>query len=99
MAEKPAAPAVQPFIPVEGMIEAPIIYFEVCPTIGNNHGIINVMLATSLIEPTDGGGVATRVVVVGHLRMTTLAAIDLRDSINNALLIGAPVENPKGKSN
>jgi hypothetical protein len=99
MAEKPPAPAVQPFIPVDGLIDAPIIYFEICPTLGNNNGIINVMLATTLVEPIADGGISTRVVAVGHLRMTGQGAINLRDSINNALLIGAPVENPQGKSN
>jgi hypothetical protein len=99
MAKKPPAPAAQPFIPVDGLINAPVIYFEACPTIGNNNGLINVMLATSLVEPVDNGGVATRIVAVAHLRMTTLGAINLRDSINNALLIGAPVENPEGKAN
>lgn len=59
MAEKPPAPAAQPFIPVDGLIDAPVIYFEVCPTIGNNHGLINVMLATGLVEPVENGGIAT----------------------------------------
>jgi hypothetical protein len=40
------------FIPVEGMLEAPIIYFEVCPTFDNNGGLINIMLAAGLIEPS-----------------------------------------------
>jgi hypothetical protein len=40
------------FIPVEGMLEAPIICFEVCPTFGNNGGLINIMLAAGLIEPS-----------------------------------------------
>jgi len=99
MAEKPPAPAAQSFIRVEGLIDAPVIYFEICPTIGNNNGMINVMLATGLVEPVDNGGVATRIVAVAHLRMTTAGAINLRDSINNALLIGTPIENPQGKAN
>ena len=99
MADKPAAPFAHQFAPVEGLMEAPIIYFEACPTLGNNHGIINVLLAASIAEPTDNGGVATRIRATGHLRMNIAAAIALRDTINNALLIGAPVENPKGKAN
>ena len=87
------------FIPVEGIIEAPVIFFEVCPTFGNNGGLINVMLATGVVVPAEGGRVATRVRAVGHLRMTVGTAIGLRDTIDKALLIGAPVENPEGKAN
>jgi hypothetical protein len=97
MAEDTTAP--QSFIPVEGMIEAPIIFFEVCPTLGNNGGLINIMLATSLIEPSPDGRVASRVKAVAHLRMTGGAAIVLRDTIDKALLLGVPVENPEGKAN
>ena len=34
----------QEFVPVEGMLDAPVIFFEICPTIGSHHGIINVLL-------------------------------------------------------
>jgi len=36
---------------------------------------------------------------VAHLRCTAAAAIQLRDAIDRALLIGTPVQNPEGKSN
>jgi hypothetical protein len=98
MAKKPETPAEQ-FIPVVGIIEAPVIFFEICPTLGNNGGLINVMLATTLVEPVSDGQVATRVKCVANLRMTARAAINLRETIDKALLIGAPVENPEGKAN
>jgi hypothetical protein len=41
----------QEFVPVEGMLDAPVIFFEICPTIGSHHGIINVLLAAGLAEP------------------------------------------------
>jgi hypothetical protein len=99
MAENPPTPAPQAFIPIDGLTEAPIIYFDLCPTFGNNGGLINVMLATSLVEPIADGGVRTKVVAVAHLRMTAMTALNLRDTIGNALLIGAPVRNPEGKAN
>ena len=99
MPEKPPTPAAQTFIPIEGLIEAPVLYFELCPTFGNNGGLINIMLATSLVESDAGGGVNTRVKAVAHLRMTAMVALNLRDTIANALLIGAPVQNPEGKTN
>jgi len=38
-------------------------------------------------------------VAVADLRCTAAAAIQLRDAIDKALLIGAPVQNPEGKAN
>jgi hypothetical protein len=99
MANNPTPNPIENFIPIEGIIEAPVIFFEVCPTLGNNNGLINIMLATGLIEPTPGGLVKTRAKAVAHLRMTTVGAIELRDTINKTLLIGAPVQNPEGKAN
>jgi hypothetical protein len=81
------------------MIEAPVVFFEICPAYGNNGGLINVMLATGLVEPTPNNQVATRIKAVAHLRMTAGAAASLRDTIDKALLIGAPVENPEGPVN
>jgi hypothetical protein len=60
MAENPEADPDQNFIPVEGMVEAPVIFFEICPTFGNNGGLINVMLAAGLVEPTPDGRVRSR---------------------------------------
>lgn len=87
------------FIPVEGVMEAPVIFFEACPTFGNNGGLINVMLAVGIVVPSEEGNVKTRVRAVAHLRMTAASAVGLRDIIDKALLIGAPVENPAGKAN
>ena len=99
MAAKPEAPRAQNFIPVDGMVEAPIIYFETCPTFGNNGDIINIMLAANLMEPTAGIKARKRLKAVAHLRVTHAAAAGLRDIIDRALLIGTPVENPSGKTN
>lgn len=85
------------FTPVEGVIEAPIIYYEICPTIGNHHGVINVLLAAGLVEPSPNDEIKSRVKAVAHLRMSVAGAVNLRDSIDKALLIGAPVA--EGKAN
>ena len=87
------------FTPVRDLPAAPIIFFEFCPTLGNNHGLINIMLGTGVVLPT--GGTTTEVVpvAVAHLRCTTAAAMQLRDAIDKALLIGAAISNPDGKSN
>ncbi|MCR6734834.1 MAG: hypothetical protein NVV83_12475 [Afipia sp.] len=99
MTEKPEPPADHGYLPVDGILEAPIIFFEICPTLGNNGGLINVLLATSLIAPSPNGQISTRIKAVAHLRMTAGSAKNLRDTLDKALLIGAPVENPQGKAN
>ncbi|CAN5369678.1 hypothetical protein BH10PSE10_BH10PSE10_08220 [soil metagenome] len=98
MTEKPEQPT-SLYLPVDGIMEAPVIFFEICPTLGNNGGLINVMLATSLIEPVANGQIATRLKAVAHLRMTAGSAMNLRDTLDKALLMGAPVEKPEGKAN
>ncbi|MEH2510563.1 hypothetical protein V1291_001917 [Nitrobacteraceae bacterium AZCC 1564] len=99
MAEDPSVPVDPHYLPVEGTMDAPIIFFEICPTYGNNSGLINVMLATGLIEAAPHGKVKSRVKAVAHLRMTTAAAVNLRDTLNNALLMGTQAKKPEGKVN
>jgi hypothetical protein len=96
MTDKPAEDV---FMPIRDLPSAPIIFFEFCPTLGNNQGLINIMLATGIVMPTGGSTTEVLPVAVAHLRCTTAAATQLRDAINKALLIGAAVEHPQGKSN
>lgn len=99
MADIPAVPSDPNFIPIEGIMEAPVIFFEVCPTFGNNGGLLNVMLATGLIDSAPHGKVVSRVKAVAHLRMTAAAAVNLRDTLNSALAMGVPVQKPEGRTN
>ncbi len=96
MADTPATQADPTFMPIEGLMEAPIIFFEVCPTFGNNGGLVNLMLATGLIDSAPHGKVASRVKAVAHLRMTAAAAANLRDTLDRALAMGA---KPEGRVN
>ena len=52
-----------------------------------------------IVMPSGGPGTDVVPVAVAHLRCTAAAAIQLRDAIDKALLIGAPVQNPEGKAN
>ncbi|NVN87032.1 MAG: hypothetical protein HXX15_13205 [Rhodopseudomonas sp.] len=99
MTEKPAAKPEDGFQPIQDLPRAPIIFFEFCPTLGNNNGLINIMLAAGIVLPTASPATNVVPVAVAHLRCTTVAAAQLRDALNAALLIGQPVENPDGKSN
>jgi hypothetical protein len=96
MTDTPAAQTDPTFMPIEGLMEAPIIFFEVCPTFGNNGGLVNLMLATGLIDSAPHGKVASRVKAVAHLRMTAAAAANLRDTLDRALAMGA---KPEGRVN
>ncbi|WP_445487267.1 hypothetical protein [Rhodopseudomonas sp. RCAM05734] len=86
------------FVPIRDLPAAPIIFFEFCPTLGNNQGLINIMLAAGIVMPTATSATDVVPVAVAHLRCSTAAATQLRDAINKALLIGAPVEQ-QGRSN
>src|SRR3954466_10188011 len=86
MTEKPAPlPPAEVFVPIQNLPTAPIIFFEFCPTLGNNNGLINIMLGAGLVMPTNGPGTETIPVAVAHLRCTTTAATQLRDALNKAL--------------
>jgi hypothetical protein len=100
MTEKPAPlPPAEMFVPIQNLPSAPIIFFEFCPTLGNNNGLINIMLGAGLVMPTSGPGTETIPVAVAHLRCTTTAATQLRDALNKALELGAAFEPPQGRAN
>ena len=100
MTEKPASKTSNgDFTPIRDLPSAPIIFFEFCPTLGNHNGLINIMLAAGIVMPSPGAVTDVVPVAVAHLRCTAAAAVQLRDAIDKALLIGTPVQNPEGKSN
>jgi hypothetical protein len=75
---------------------APILYFEAAPNFGFHNGIVNVTLSVSRAMPTeDGQAVANDAVVVGYLKCNIPGALSLRKSIDDALLLAAPVSNEK----
>src|SRR5258708_25947669 len=100
MTEKPVplTPA-EVFVPIQNLPSAPIIFFEFCPTLGNNNGLINIMLAAGLVMPTGGPGTETIPVAVAPLRCTSSSAVQLRDALSQALELRAAFETPKGPAN
>jgi hypothetical protein len=96
MTDKPPA---ETFTPIQDLPSAPIIYFEFCPTLGNNNGFINVMLATGVVLPTGANSTETVPVAVAHLRCTTAAATQLRDALGKAIALGAAFEPQQGRTN
>lgn len=83
-------------IPVSDTPHAPFIFYEGVPAFGFTNGVINLTLAANRtwIGPD---GIANEQVVVAYLRGNIQAAINLREAIDNALLLGAPT--PDGVSN
>ena len=72
---------------------APMVFFELVPSFGNNGGIITASLACGRAIATEDGKVDAAPIIVGYLKCSPAAAIQLRDAINKALLIGAPAES------
>jgi hypothetical protein len=90
MEEKKSNPAPEGLF-VSDAANAPIIYFDSAPTFGNVNGVINVTIVASRHLP-QGGKIVTDVIAVGSLRCSIPAAIDLRNAIDQALLLGAKTE-------
>jgi hypothetical protein len=103
MTDKPdPAPATVPGVMLTnlGAENAPFIYFDGVVTFGMNKGAVQIELAANVINPTPDGGTRTDVVITAHLRCSPAAALDLRQAIEKAMLMGMPVEQaPEGKSN
>lgn len=100
MAKKSLGPTEQP---KEGLFvvddaRAPFIYFDSAPTFGNRNGVINITLVASR-HLNKGAEIATDVVAVGHLRCSIGAAFDLKNALEQALLLGAPTEGSPDKPN
>ena len=70
---------------------APCIFFEGAVTFGFANGIVNVTLAASRHLMKDGTPVSD-LVAVAHLRCNAVAALDLRNALDNALLLAAKTE-------
>ena len=70
---------------------APYIFFEGVPTFGFNNGIVNVTLAATRHLLKEGLP-ASDVVAVAYLRCSALAAMELRNVLDSALLLAAKTE-------
>lgn len=94
MADEPAKPATQqpPQLEFRDVPHAPIIYFEGAPNFGNRNGIINISLVAVRHVASNNAAPNADIVVVADLRCTIDAALSLRKSIDDALLLGVKME-------
>jgi hypothetical protein len=70
---------------------APYIFFEGAASFGFLNGIVNVTLAAGRHLLKDGTPISD-VVAVAHLRCNVVAATDLRNALDSALLLAAKPE-------
>ena len=66
---------------------APHIFFEGAPNFGFANGIVNITLAATRHLIKDGAAFSD-IVDVAHRRCNPLAALELRNALDSALLLG-----------
>jgi hypothetical protein len=69
----------------------PYIFFEGAPNFGFANGIVNITLAATRHLIQDGAAFSD-IVAVAHLRCNPLAALELRNALDSALLLAAKTE-------
>ncbi|GEP06859.1 hypothetical protein [Methylobacterium oxalidis] len=84
-----AAPEIDS-LPVEGTVNAPILFFDEAPTLGTGPGIGRVTLSALVQEVGPNGAVSYRRVAVAHLRGNKFAFESLREAINRMELLASP---------
>jgi len=89
MAKNPSVTEKSSGVTVKDTMNAPIIFFDGAPNFGNNDGIVNITLAAAR-HMSEGVGIASDVVAVAFLRSSVRTAIDFRNAIDQALLLGTP---------
>jgi hypothetical protein len=90
MKENPNPPEKVTAVPVGDVPHAPFIFFESAPVFGFTNGVISITLATNRNYAGPDGGVVSEQVVVAYLRGNVPAALNLKQAIDNALLLAAP---------
>jgi hypothetical protein len=76
---------------------APFIYFEIVPAIGHANGVFALTLTANRTYPGKDGAVINEQVAVAYLRGNAPAFMNLKQGIDNALLLAAPTQ--EGKAN
>lgn len=80
----------------EGVLDAPVIYFEGAPTFSIVPGVGRVTLETFIMSPGENGSIVWTRRVVAHLRGNAIAFAALRDAINAMEgMLQPPPSDPK----
>lgn len=75
---------------------APFLYFDQASAFGHHDGIVRITLeAVAMIPNASGVGVKIDRVMVTHLRMSLAAARSLKEAVDAALLLAAPISDAR----
>jgi hypothetical protein len=91
MSDKPTKQAAE-LPPYDEVVNAPIVYFDLCGANGVFNGAIMIELSARILTPMVSGGVATKFITTGRLRCSPMAAVALRDALNGSLQM---IEQPQ----
>ena len=94
MMAKPTIPPAS--VNVEGLLEAPLIYFDAVPIVGRRGQVLNILLATHITEQTREKTTEDHLVAVANLRFPLAAATQLRDLLDKVIL---STMTPPGQAN
>ena len=96
MAENPEPrPEKVAVLSVSDLPHAPFIFYEAAPASGVTNGVVNITLSAHRTYGGAGGAIVNEQVVVAYLRGNVPAALNLRQAIDNALLLAAPTRQDK----
>lgn len=84
-----SAPSAPPLLKNAAL--APMIYFDNVPVFGALGGNVEVELAARLLMPKSDGSVSADMNCTAHLRCPLVAAIALRDALDKAIAMAAPM--------
>ena len=82
-------------LPHEKAAEAPILFFDLAPAFGVAGGVGRVTLSALINEPQGENDVATRKIVVAHLRGAIESFSLLRQAIESLELLAKPTDATK----
>ena len=96
MADDPKTGSQDGVIAISDTPHAPFVFYEAAPAYGLTNGVISITLAATRtwIGPD---GIVNDHVVTAYLRGNVQAALNLRNAIDQALLLASP--KPEGRSN
>ena len=69
----------------ENINTAPVVYFDIAPAHGIMGGIIQIELASRILNAMSDGGVDIKFITTGRLRCSPTAALNLRNALDASL--------------
>jgi hypothetical protein len=93
-ADRPKSSAPDVVISVADIPHAPFVFYDGAPSFGYVNGVINITLAAGRSWVGSDGKIVNDHVVTAYLRGNVVAAINLRDSLDKAILLAQQTPGP-----